>query len=379
MTKLIQHCVVPVNAFPVSWSSVMSLLSADDVRVAATGHWAFLLSRAGIPIEHLDGRGHPCPRCGGHDRFAAFDQLPIRGGVHCRRCFTRGTDPRPGDGISTVRWMLGCGFVDALRWIADQLGIDTTLSTKHSSLASASPTIAAPRPSISNDEVGRWTAVAKTAYRDMPGSMRDQLAASLGVTTQSLDHLRVGLDQSTGASTWPMRDADGNVIGVRMRDWRRTGQKWSLIGSHSGLFFHRVRPNDVPRGRLFIVEGASDTAAALSMGLWAIGRASCSSSSRFVLDYVRRHTPEKITLIADNDEAGIGGARRLATQIQHRGHRVEILIPPSEYSDLRQWHWHGADRDLVIGHRVLESLPAIMMPQQLLLGFDVSLSDAMTR
>ena len=78
--------------------------------------------RAGIPASILDGRGHPCPKCGGRDRFAAFHGLDARGAVHCRNCFTAGSPIRPGDGIQTLRWWLGCSFHDALTFVTDALG-----------------------------------------------------------------------------------------------------------------------------------------------------------------------------------------------------------------------------------------------------------------
>ena len=33
--------------------------------------------------------------------------------MHCRHCFTAGTDPRPGDGLATLMWWMGCDFTTA--------------------------------------------------------------------------------------------------------------------------------------------------------------------------------------------------------------------------------------------------------------------------
>jgi phage/plasmid primase-like uncharacterized protein len=43
---------------------------------------------AGIPHEYLNKKGHPCPLCGGKDRFSLIDEA--KGTVFCRHCFNHG-------------------------------------------------------------------------------------------------------------------------------------------------------------------------------------------------------------------------------------------------------------------------------------------------
>jgi len=94
---------------------------AVDVRAikeAAKGRWPELLSRlAGIPIEVLDGKGHPCPKCGGIDRFSLA--WPEEGGCLCRQCFNRSNS----DGIAAIQHYADVDFKTALRMLADDLGI----------------------------------------------------------------------------------------------------------------------------------------------------------------------------------------------------------------------------------------------------------------
>lgn len=73
---------------------------------------------AGIPAGHLDGKGHPCPKCGGTDRFAAFKDVNVRGAVNCRHCFTNG-----GDGFATVQWLTENTFSESVNWIGAQLDL----------------------------------------------------------------------------------------------------------------------------------------------------------------------------------------------------------------------------------------------------------------
>ena len=91
----------------------------DDLKSRASDHWTDILSAAGIPRELLDCKGHPCPKCGGTDRFAAIQDVSERGAVICRKCF----DKNNGDGLATLMWIRGCSFPEALRWLADYLGV----------------------------------------------------------------------------------------------------------------------------------------------------------------------------------------------------------------------------------------------------------------
>lgn len=97
-------------------------LSIDELLTASRGRWLEILDDAGLPHDILNGRGHPCPKCGGRDRFAAWPDVADRGAVHCRHCFTKGADPKPGDGLASLRWLLGADTACACRWLASWLG-----------------------------------------------------------------------------------------------------------------------------------------------------------------------------------------------------------------------------------------------------------------
>jgi P4 family phage/plasmid primase-like protien len=93
----------------------------DYVRSAARGQWAAILSQlGGIPSELLDGRHHPCPKCGGTDRFRLIDV--DAGAILCNQCAppTAGI----GDGFASLAWMLGRKFADVLPSVAEWLGIE---------------------------------------------------------------------------------------------------------------------------------------------------------------------------------------------------------------------------------------------------------------
>lgn len=94
-------------------------IDIDAVRAAARGRWVeILVALAPLTHDHLTGRHQPCPKCGGTDRFRAFDDVNELGGVFCNQCFTS----RNGDGFSTLQWVLGIEFIDAVRRVNEYLG-----------------------------------------------------------------------------------------------------------------------------------------------------------------------------------------------------------------------------------------------------------------
>ncbi|MDO4627816.1 MAG: primase-helicase zinc-binding domain-containing protein [Planctomycetia bacterium] len=76
-----------------------------------------LVRVAGIPAEFCDEKHHPCPACGGLDRFRVLDLE--EGTCFCNRCFNK----RNGNYINAVMHFRNVGFRDALLLIADYLGI----------------------------------------------------------------------------------------------------------------------------------------------------------------------------------------------------------------------------------------------------------------
>lgn len=95
-------------------------IAVEKVRAAAAGRWLDILAHiARIPTDHLDGRHHACPKCGGKDRFRAFNNFAASGGVYCNKCFSS----RNGDGFAAVEWMLGVDFLTAVRLVGEYLGV----------------------------------------------------------------------------------------------------------------------------------------------------------------------------------------------------------------------------------------------------------------
>ena len=95
-------------------------ISIDDVKAAAGGRWRDILAAlGGIDPALLDGRHHPCPKCGGTDRFRAFDDVNETGGVLCGQCFNE----KNGDGLAAIQWRNDWTFGETLKAVAEYLNI----------------------------------------------------------------------------------------------------------------------------------------------------------------------------------------------------------------------------------------------------------------
>jgi P4 family phage/plasmid primase-like protien len=89
----------------------------DEVRRYANGRWAQILSQlCGIDADLLDGRHHPCPKCGGTDRFRFSDQ-DGDGSCLCNQC------GKSGNGFDALAWFTGDKFAVVLARVADHLGV----------------------------------------------------------------------------------------------------------------------------------------------------------------------------------------------------------------------------------------------------------------
>ena len=93
-------------------------VDASQVKQAASSKWLEILSAlGGIDSTLLDGKNHPCPRCGGTDRFRAVDLAA--GALYCNQCHSKGG----GDGLSSLQWLNGWDFPEAVKQTADYLGL----------------------------------------------------------------------------------------------------------------------------------------------------------------------------------------------------------------------------------------------------------------
>ena len=175
------------------------------------------------------------------------------------------------------------------------------------------------------------------------GSLLTDLAESLGVSVEALE--RLGFARDVAGWTCPERDADGAVIGTAVRS--ADGRKVMKRGSKRGLTLAwplRGLDGSIANDPILVVEGASDTAAALDLGFAAVGRPSAMGGLKHLTALLRdRH----VVIVGENDEAGRRGAEKIAQGLYEVCRSVRVIFPPEGTKDLRAWCRGGFVRDQV--------------------------------
>lgn len=235
----------------------------------------------------------------------------------------------------------GCEFdeiVESARMLPQEM-FTTTPSIKSAILPPRQPCNIEPSPT-SADPV--WESKQIELCDPIHSHKIQDLAEQLGVTCDSLNAIGVGWCMSNDCWTFPERNGKREICGIVRRF--NDGMKRAFAGGHRGLTL--PKGFDEAGGTLYICEGASDVAAALSDGMRAIGRPAAHSGFDD-LAVLLREFPDEIMVVADNDESGTGtqGAERLARQLSNSlQKRIDVSSPPAGYKDLRQWLNHGKQR-----------------------------------
>jgi hypothetical protein len=185
-----------------------------------------------------------------------------------------------------------------------------------------------------------FTEFATAAWAAAPPMAVERLAGSLSVSVSSLNSLDIGWSAKHRAWSFPMRDASGVVLGIRLR--LPGGKKISVKGGREGLFVPTLAADHSPLTTLLIAEGPTDTAALLDLGFDAVGRPSCTGGVKLLVDLVRKWKPTGVVIVADADEPGQRGAETLAAVLLAYSQSVRIITPPSGTKDAREWKRSGA-------------------------------------
>lgn len=163
-----------------------------------------------------------------------------------------------------------------------------------------------------------------------------EFSSQLGVTLNALESLECTRAPYLNTWAFPMRAGDNSYCGIRLRNDK--GEKWAERGSHSGLFI----PQCEPTGTVLITEGPTDTAAALTLGYYALGRPSCSGGVPHIQVALKRIQARRAVIVSDLDDPGLRGAKTLQ---EHLPVPTAILALPAK--DLRSAVGSGITREMV--------------------------------
>jgi hypothetical protein len=198
------------------------------------------------------------------------------------------------------------------------------------------------------------------------------LAGMLGVHPDALRRLELGYvpetEQEPEHWLFPERDGAGDVIGLLRRYANK--KKKRMTGSRSGLLFDPTEPmTDI----LLIVEGASDVAAAFTMGLCAVGRPNNIGGSEMLAPLIREKVTDgvPVVVLGENDRKtnglwpGRDGTLHIAEHLSRLlRQRIAWAMPLEGIKDLREWLWEAkpdvlnGEQCRTIGQKILDIVRA---------------------
>ena len=265
------------------------------LKTLAAGRWPELLaSLGGLSAEIADRRHHPCPKCGGVDRFRVFDDFPDTGGVICNQC-GRGL----GDGLAALQWLTGWDFITASKAAAKWLGVDIEMGVDIEKRP-ADPLPAAVDP---------LGAVAREKH-----CPRESLIA-------------YGAEVRSGAVVFPMYDECGRQCST-FTIVPGTGKGMNEKGKPAGMFLP-CGSREPGWALRYIVEGVKDAAALHGIGHQATGLPTSAMNERFAPFFAGAD----VVIIPDSDKAGIEGANKTAQRLRGIAKSVKICRLPAEITE----------------------------------------------
>ena len=194
------------------------------------------------------------------------------------------------------------------------------------------------KPSARTKPSVDWVERAARYVRATSEARLAEFARALGVTPEALRAIDCGWDGRK--FTFPERDAKGSVVGIATRN--PDGRKGFMKGGKRGLIV--PRDLDDRSGIVFVVEGPTDVAALLSMGLVAVGRPSARAGVAHLVALLR---DLDVIIVGENDQKDDGkwpgrdGAKAVGMKLATEWDSVvRWTLPPDNAKDARSWLNH---------------------------------------
>ncbi|MBN1588362.1 MAG: hypothetical protein JW888_02495 [Pirellulales bacterium] len=259
-------------------------IDMETLKQRAAGRWPELLSTLGnISADVLDGKHHPCPRCGGTDRFRLIDVEA--GALLCNQCFKE----KNGDGIAALMWLRGWDFQRTMDELSQYIDGDSTTA----------------------ESSGTFTIADEYDYVDENGTLLYQV---------------VRLDPKDFRQRRP-RDGGGwewNVKGVQLVPYRLP----ELLAAD-------------PSRDVLIVEGEKDADRAANMGI--VATTCAMGAGKWRPKYNEHFRDRNVVVVADNDLPGREHAHEVARSLFSLVRSVKVVELPDvpEKGDLSDWFDQG--------------------------------------
>lgn len=201
-----------------------------------------------------------------------------------------------------------------------------------------------------------FTVLVKSVLRDKPRAVEksitdryellrveqdkqfDARVANLGVSPESWKALGAVWSDKKNAWMLPFRDEAFAIVGFQFR--APSGFKWTMEGSHLGLFIPRAKVED----EVYIAEGASDCAALLTLGVYAIARPAAFACHEMLKAFIEQQKIKRAVIVADFDpqwqkerkriaSPGVESALKLRLRLSCE---TKIVVPPNGAKDIRE-------------------------------------------
>lgn len=217
---------------------------------------------------------------------------------------------------------------------------------------------------VSDEELrDRFTPTAEQSAKNGIDKLAE-LSVKLSVSINALVKLGVGYSENLhGVACWtfPERNSRGWIIGIarRLVAPRNGVDKLFCKGSRRGLTYCEDWASY--HGPVYLVEGASDVAAGLTMGLCVIGRPACTGGIAHLAEMLAGYRKRRIVVVGERDRKsdlyiqqsknhdpkctacqvcwpGRYGMERTAKALRHKLNRkIAMGLPPEPAKDLRSW------------------------------------------
>ena len=311
-------------------------IDVASVKRAARNRWPEILSRlGGIPQDILDGKHHPCPKCGGVDRFR-FTNRNGDGSLLCNQCFNKGN----GDGISALEWLTGQGFGDTIKRLAEYLGIQPSQNGHANG-----------QPKAKKKGGGAVYATLEAAIKvgilpglthDYPGEPKPHVVRTDRYDTFVV--LRFDLP------TPPGKKQDKTfrpVHSIKLSDGR-TAWRWGYPEGKRPLFRRKELAEAIDTSLVVVCAGEKATEVAVKLGLVTT---TCAGGERAVdqTDWGPAAAFDEVVVSIDNDPTGQDFGFLATQQMQQvkPDLPVKILLLPDlpPKGDIVEWAQAGGTRE----------------------------------
>jgi putative DNA primase/helicase len=307
----------------------MASEATDRTYRAAEGRWKEILGALGVSPKVLDGKHHPCPMCGGKDRFRFTDNLK-QGNYFCSQCGA-------GQGMALVMGVNGWDFRRAAQQVDAVTG--NLPSTNHVQIRTAVPP-------TTNDLRRLWGQGELITENSAAG----RYLISRGLKAEGHQSLRAirSLRHAMTKRDFPgmlarFVDADGAGKQIQRLYLTETGSKADVTPNRTFMQGHTmpkggaIRLGDAAEvmGIAEGVETALSAAQLHGMTVWA----TCTAG--LLMEWVPPTIAKRILVFGDNDDSHTGqaAAHALAKRLIHEAQRdgiqreVDVMLPPKKGTD----------------------------------------------